>query len=278
MRFGISFCLAVEPTQACDMTQAQYLELYGYPLVKIYISADDDSPSQWREWKKRDICYGRHFENIKTLTEGLAIDLADVTYQLITKQVERLDRVTGPIWHAAESSREIARNITLLDCELANRTPSTAEGRFSKSYEIELLKRANLKSSAVQNPETYFLNRLTRSLSEVERLATSGPLSWPIFKSRFERIIEYASHLYSLACIWQFFFDREGNEDLEDPPVEHSHWPKATCQRVLQQEREKWSKAVETLYASDLEKLFQIDEKENDAPNPLRSNANLRRV
>ena len=278
MRFGISFCLAVEPTQACDMTQAQYLELYGYPLVKIYISADDDSPSQWREWKKRDIYYGPHFDNIKTLTEGLAIDLADVTYQLITKQVERLDRVTGPIWHAAESSREIARNITLLDCELANRSPSMLEDRFSKSYEIELLKRANLKSSTTANPETYFLNRLTNSLCKVERLATSGPLSWPIFKSRFEKIIEYASHLYSLACIWQFFYDHETTEYLEDTPVEHSHWPKATCQRVLRQEREKWSKAVETLYASDLEKLFQLDEKENDAPNPLRSNANLRRV
>ena len=278
MRFGISFCLAVEPTQACDMTQAQYLELYGYPLVKIYISADDDSPSQWREWKKRDIYYGPHFDNIKTLTEGLAIDLADVTYQLITKQVERLDRVTGPIWHAAESSREIARNITLLDCELANRSPSMLEDRFSKSYEIELLKRANLKSSAVQNPETYFLHRLARLLSEVERLATSGPLSWPIFKSRFEKIVEYASHLYSLACIWQFFYDHDITEYLEDTPVEHLHWPKAKCQSALRQERERWSRAIETLYASELERLFRTEEEENDAPNSLRSNTNLRRV
>lgn len=267
MRFGIAFSLAIEASDACDMTEAEYVRLYGYPSVKIYIGSKNESFCRWRAWRSGNIDYARNIDNIKTLTEFLASDLADVTYQLISKDIESRDRVTGPIWSGARTCERILYNLKLVDREVENLSPSMLDGRYSKTYGLELLRGLTLRAST-QNPEAALLVKLERSLRAIEQLATLGPLNWPRFKSRFQKVLAYLGQLYTLASFWQFFNDSEIVEMQEGPCVseDRSNWLKSKCQIAARRERERWSSAIRNIYDSNLEELFKTDEKENTAP------------
>lgn len=263
MRFGVAFSLAIEASDACDMTEAEYVRLYGHPSVKIYIGSKNELPCRWRAWHSNPIDYARNFDDIKTLTEFLAFDMADVTYQLISGDIESRDRVTGPIWSGARTCKNILSNLALADREVENLSPSMLDGRYSKTYGLELLKSLTLKTS-VPNPETHLLARLERSLRKIEQLANFGPLKWSRFKSRFQKVLTYLDQLYTLASFWLFFNDR----DLVETHVseERTNWLKSKCQIALRKEREKWSSAIRNIYSSYLEELFKTDEKENTPP------------